>query len=219
MGTITSGEVLDRSELILIDEANDRWPRDQLRGNLNSGLRLIALYKPEAFVTTRSVQWSAGSKQVLPDGGIAVRAVPRNMGADGETPGSAITVVARQDLDVSLPGWHTVTGTEVEHIVLDPENPKIYYTYPSAAGKYGECTFIDTPPPADDDAVAISIDDLYEPLLVYCVVGAALEMSSADGIVSRADWYATRVSQGLGIQTQGQFRFSSQPARQRAQGG
>lgn len=218
MGTLTVGAILDRAELTLLDEDNVRWDREELRGHYNAGVRMIVGFKPDAYVTTAVVTFAAGSQQAIPDGGTAYRALLCNIASDGTTAGSAIFPCARADLDLSLPAWRLATGDEVEHVVFDPENPKVYHIYPSTSGK-GLLTYGDTPTDSTLDADVLPIDDLYDAVLHDYVVGLALQKNSKSGNIARADWYANRVAQALGLRSQGQFQFTSQPTRQSAQGG
>lgn len=214
MGTITVGGILDRAEVTLLDEENVRWSRPELLAHYNAGIRLIVGFKPDLYVLTTAMQFVAGSKQTLPAGGTVFRALLRNMGSDGLTPGSAIMPVTRNDLDQALPGWHSATGTEVDHSIFDPENPKVFYIYPAVGTKYGEVEYAATPTAATDDADILPIDDIYDAVLQDYVVGLALQKSSKSGNIARADWYANRVAQALGLRSQGQFQFATVPAKQ-----
>jgi len=216
VGTIAISAILDRAQTTLIDEDNVRWAREELLAYYNAAVRFITGVKLDSYVTTAALELAEGSRQSLPEGGTAIRAVTRNMGPDGETPGPAITPVDRVDLDLSKFDWHTTAGDEVEHVVFDQENPTVFYVYPQCSG-FVECVYSDTPAVVeddeDDDAI-LPIADKYEPVIVDYIVGLAFQKNSESNDFARADWYAGRVASALGLKHQGQFRFVSAPDKQ-----
>lgn len=62
--------------------------------------------------------------------GIHLLEVPCNMGANGLTPGPAITVTSKKMLDAVSPNWHASTGPVVRSIVFDPTLPRIFMVEP-----------------------------------------------------------------------------------------
>ena len=71
-----------------------------------------------------------GSAPTLPIYGTQYLNPRRNMGANGTTPGAAIRLLDREALDASDPLWHTRTGTTIKGVVIDPQTPRFFYTYP-----------------------------------------------------------------------------------------
>lgn len=157
-----------------------RWTIDELLGYLNQGQVEVALYKPNASVTSIAYQLTQGSKQTLPSGGLSLIDVVRNMGTDGATPGAAIRVVSRGVLDAQIPGWHlsSAANTVVKHYTYTPLDPLHYYVYPPQPGsgrQFVELVYSSQP----GDVAAngglmptgtINIPDIYGPALYNYVM-------------------------------------------------
>ena len=68
MGTILASAIVDKAEIILLDDTNVRWASTELLAYLNEGQRAIVLLKPDTNVTTDSYPLVEGTKQSIPDG-------------------------------------------------------------------------------------------------------------------------------------------------------
>lgn len=171
MATITVSSVLARCAVLLQDPTNIRWPQAELLEWLNDGQREIALYKPNAFVKNQSKHLSAGTKQSLPNDGVSLLDVVRNMGADGTTPGNAIRAVAREILDSQTPGWHaSAAAVAAKHFVYSVLDPKHFYVYPPNDGT-GHVEIIYVAAPADATLQStITLDDIFVTALVNYVM-------------------------------------------------
>lgn len=175
MATINVSALLSRAATILQDATNIRWPQTELLDWLNDAQREIALLKPNAFTKNQSFTLVAGTKQTLPADGISLIDVPRNLGADGNTPGNAIRLVVREILDSQIPDWHASTraAAVVKHYVYSPLDPKTFYVYPpSNATSKVELVYVAAP---TDAAIGgtITLDDIYAtPILDYMLFRA-----------------------------------------------
>ncbi len=132
MGTLTGQSIVDRVEGTLQDPGNNTWGEAELLGHLNDAIERICILKPDAYVVTAPVQLAAGAKQALPASGISLKDIIRNMGADGNTPGNAVTLVGRDEMNAALPAWMAATASAtVVHWIYDPkDDPKTFYVYP-----------------------------------------------------------------------------------------
>jgi len=117
-----------------------------------------------------SVVLVAGTKQSIPTGGIQLIDLVRNMGTNGTTAGAPISQVDRNVIDIVNSDWHSETGAAtVKYFVFNPKDPTKFYVsppQPSSAFGYVEMEYADTP---DDPAGAssdITLDDIYEPVLI-----------------------------------------------------
>lgn len=132
------------------DPQFERYAEADLVAATNDGQRAIAKFLPQACARTasilarnesrQSIAAAAGIDGIDPIGGdidtvdgVALQSVIANMGANGETPGSVIRLVAREVLDASRPAWHTDTGATVRNYVYDPDNPTEFYVWPHPA--------------------------------------------------------------------------------------
>lgn len=124
-----------------------RWAQRTLVNHLNDAQRVIAKFLPHSCARVDAIKLVPGTKQSIAaipaarilngDGGTAVDlrgyrmlSLPRNMGADGATPGAAIRDGDRKTLDVADPNWHTRTAKSVSQVFYDPLTPKVFYVYP-----------------------------------------------------------------------------------------
>lgn len=191
MGSILASVITGRAAVLLHDVGNDRWSEAEHLAAANDGQKEICIIKPDAFVKTVSYQLSAGTKQNIPDGtssyqdpdsatieaGIELLDIVRNMGTDGETAGNVVTLVDMEQLDMALPGWHSVTASAtVQHYMFRESNPKVFYVYPKQPStSMGWIEIIMSALPSNIAAVdnAITLDDIYfNPLVDYVMYRA-----------------------------------------------
>ena len=177
MGTIIASTVITKAQTIIQDATGVRWPETELLGWINEGQREIVLLKPDASVKNESKVLVAGTKQSIPNEGIVLISVVRNMGAAGTTPGKAVRPINRQILDEQVPDWHAATAaSSVAYCVYDGRNPKVFYVYPpqpAVAPGYVELIYSAAPTDMALSSSAITLDDIYSgSLLDYCLFRA-----------------------------------------------
>lgn len=173
MGTMTAQALINKIQIILQDMTGIRWPdASELLGWLNDGQREVLIHKPNAHVHNESLPLVAGTKQSIPEAGIQLVDVLRNMGTDGQTPGRAIRIVMREILDAQNPDWHALTPAAVtKHYVFNPLDPKRFYVYPPApGGTKVEVIYSAVPEDVASLAAPISLDDIYANVLVDYVL-------------------------------------------------
>jgi len=214
MGTIVVDRIIDRVSKKLFDETNIRWDPAELLTDYNAIKNTIVALKPDAYVLTASHQLVAGSKQAIPAAAIAFRRLIRWLGADGETPGNAIRVADRDDLDHARPDWHTESGDSVLHFIHDKLNPRVFYVYPQATG-YVEGVWTATPPdsttPASD---VLPLDDIYEECIFRGMMAAAYSKNFKSVDMNKASYYEARFNEFLGLKSTAQYRFAAKSAAQ-----
>lgn len=165
--------ILEQVTDILQDKTNIRWTVPELIRSLNDGQRAIVLLRPDASAVNTPHQLVVGSRQRIPDNGLRLLDVTRNMGANGALAGRAIRIVQREVLDSQLPDWHTQTSNVVRHYMLDNRDPKRFYVYPAVppnASVFVELVYSSNPRDVASDTDVIAIDDIYAPALVNYVV-------------------------------------------------
>lgn len=180
-----ASDLLTRVANTLQDAAFVRWPVAELLGYLNQGQSEIALYKPNASVTSASVQLAGGTKQTLPTGGLVLIDLVRNMGTDGLTAGNSVRLVSRGVLDAQIPAWHSTTpvSATVKHYMYSLDDPTRFYVYPPQPTSnmgYVEMIYGSTPTdvaangnPLLLPAGSISVADIYgAPLFNYVMFRA-----------------------------------------------
>ena len=131
MTALTAAAVTTRVSTLLQDPTNIRWTVTELLTYISDAQREICVAKLDECVKTATTTLVVGTRQVLPDDGVALLDIPRNMGVGGNTPGRAPRVVTREILDAQNPNWHFSTAAaEVIHYTFDPQNQKVFYVYP-----------------------------------------------------------------------------------------
>lgn len=181
--SITCQNIVDSAEIILNDTANADFAADDLFSFLKTCQRKAAIIKPDCSVTNASVQLSTGTKQSIPSGGIQLINVTRNMGDDGSTEGEAIQFCDIATMNDLNPDWHTDTASAtVQNYMFDSKNPKSFYVYPpqpSSSQGYVEIVYAVTPADPASIAAAITLDDIYEPVLLHLLLHMAYSIDAA----------------------------------------
>lgn len=204
MPTVTAQSIVDRVELLLQDTTNVRWTVPELLSWLNDGQREVVIYRPDAASVVANMPLVAGTRQNIPSAGHQLLDVVRNMGAGGSTPGRAIRKVPQNQLDATVPNWHSASQVgEILHYVYDPRVPRQFYVYPPANGstqieiKYAAS-------PADVAAVGntITIDDIYQNALIdYIMYRAYSKDFELTGNMERANRHYQAFTAALGVKS------------------
>lgn len=187
---------------LLFDAVGARWEDAEIISWLNAGQREAAVLKPECCAKTVSLTMVSGTRQQLPSDAITMIDAPRNMGADGLTPGRVIRTVARDVLDSTSPDWHTDTPTSsVKNIIYDIRNPKVFYCYPPQVGGDSTVELIYGARPVDLVLISdsISIADEYANCLVDYVCYRALTKDFEESNPQRAMNHYTQFANILGV--------------------
>ena len=215
-GTITGANLLLRIEDTLQDTTNVRWSEAELLRYINDAQREIVNLRPEASADHANVQLSTGTEQAIPDVGLRLIKVVRNMSAAGgsATGKRTIRIVDREILDTLEPDWHdpAVTGeaahtTTVKHYVFDEDDPRKYYVYPGVAGNaYVEIVFSRTPTDLANTSATLYIDDIYANAVIdYALYRAYMKDAEFAGNAQRASshyqLFVGSVTQGGQVQT------------------
>lgn len=196
MGTILASKIVNDVEDILADTGNAVWSVTKLLKWLNVTQRTAAILKPDISVTTASVVLVAGVAQSVPAGGTSLIRLTWNMGvAPGTTVGAPISFIEIDALSQVVPNWTTVTASAtVIHYMWDERNPKTFYVYPQQpTSAFGYVNMIYASPPADISAIglAITLDDIYEPVLIEgtCYLAYLENSAHSPYAFERAQWH------------------------------
>ena len=196
-GTITGANILLRVKDTLQDTTSVRWTEAELLRYINDAQREIVNLRPDSSADHANVQLATGTEQAIPDVGLRLIKVVRNMSAAGgsATGKRAIRIVDREILDSQEPNWHdpTVSGdaahtTTVKHYVFDEDDPRKYYVYPGVAGNaYVEIVFSRTPTDLANTSATLYIDDIYANAVIdYALYRAYMKDAEFAGNAQRA---------------------------------
>lgn len=219
MGTILAKDVVERAARQLNDLGAQRyWSQEELLAFLNLGQRAIALAKPEASSTTAAFQLAAGAKQGLPAGALRVIDITCNMGAAGSTRGRVIRFVEREALDQINPDWMAAVASGVMvHWTRDERDPDVWYCYPPqpSPAHYVEAIYATSPADCTINGVengttdsVISLDDIYDPLLYWFILGEALMKETTVQLPAKGQAYMNRFLTSLGLKSLSDIKIS-----------
>jgi hypothetical protein len=170
--TVLASTIIDKAAKQLLDLNNIKWTRSELLGWLNMAQQELILNVPEASATTALVTTVNGARQSIPSDGWMLLSANRNMGTTGTTPGRAIQETRRELLVRSNPAWTMDTATDVATIyIYTPLDKTVFWVYPpSIAGNKIEVTYSQEPVVITIESAAITVDDIYEPILLNYIL-------------------------------------------------
>ena len=215
-GTITGANLLLRIEDTLQDTTNVRWSEAELLRYINDAQREIVNLRPDASADHANVQLATGTEQAIPDVGLRLIKVVRNMSAAGgsATGKRVIRIVDREILDSQEPDWHDppVTGdaahtTVVKHYVFDEDDPRKYYVYPGVSGNaFVEIVFSRSPTDLANTSATLYVDDIYANAIIdFVLYRAYMKDAEFAGNQQRASshyqLFVGSVTQGAQVQT------------------
>lgn len=135
---LTVDDVAKRARDILGDANKTRWTDPEAVRWTSDARREIATVSPKSFTKTTVSTPLAGTRQTFAGLNIADAAslvrVTRNVGADGVTPGRAVTMKPLGWIDERRPNWHADAAGEAQHAFYDPNDPKTFWLWPKADG-------------------------------------------------------------------------------------
>ena len=106
------------------------WSDSLLISALNQALSMLSLVRPDATAKVYEFVCEKGTRQNLPEDGLRLLKVVRNLKADGAM-GRAVRLVNISDLDSITPDWHSQAATDTaKEYMFDERSPKWFYVYP-----------------------------------------------------------------------------------------
>ena len=207
MATVKAVDLINRAEEILQDNTNVRWSQQTLLNYLNDGQREVVLFRPDANPVNASFTLAANAaKQTLPSAALRLLSIYKNA-SPTTTP---ITNIERRVLDDHIEDWYGTTGTNVEHNVYDPMDPKIFYVYPHTTSSSATISIVYSSAPGDitisnftSDSTVISLDDVYaNAILDYMLYRAYQKDTEYAGDMQRSAMYLQSFQNSLGVKNQ-----------------
>jgi hypothetical protein len=164
-----ASDIINRARIVLNDADGVRWLDSELLGWINDGQRVIALVRPDACVSNSTITLVAGTKQSIPNDGLRLLDVMRNINPDNSG-GRVVRHVDRDVLDTQNVNWHSESGQAVvKNYIYDNRDPKTFYVYPPALNT-AKLEIIYSKNPTDVTATGstVAVADIYaDPLLNY----------------------------------------------------
>ncbi len=207
-------DIIDRVTDLLLDKdrADDaaRWDNSELLRWVNDCRMAILTRRPQACTKYETVALIAGSKQTLPENGVELIDIVRNMGMDGLTPGRSIRRTDRQNIDDMDLYWHKgAQKAEISQFTYDDRAPKTYYVSPPAkVGTHIEMAYAAIP--AAVTSISDSLDlglEYMEPVVNYIAYRAKSKDSQYANAGEAAAFYGA-FADALGATSAGQTATS-----------
>jgi hypothetical protein len=207
MATIKVIDLINKAEEILQDTSNVRWSQQSLLNYLNDAQREIVLFRPDANTVNASFTLIANTaKQSLPNAGLRLLSIYRNSSPTTKP----ITNIERRVLDDQIEDWHGTTGTNVEHYVYDPLDPKIFYVYPHTTASDATIEIVYSSAPTDitisnftTDTTVIALDDVYaNAILDFMLYRAYQKDTEYSGDLQKSGVYSQSFQNSIGIKNQ-----------------
>jgi hypothetical protein len=206
-------DIVTRARIALNDPAGTRWTDAMMLPLVNDASLYVVLQRPDAAAVSAPFACVAGTRQTLatltPD---PLRLLDVERNEDG---GRAIRHVAREDLDVSDPDWHSAGATtRVTSYVFDNRDPLAFYLYPPPrAGHQVRVRYVRDPvrlaSTGELDTVTLTPPDIFiDPTLAY-VLHRCYAMDADDAHnASLSAMYRGACDQALGVKTATDAKFS-----------
>lgn len=198
---IPVSDILVRVGDLMLDEEHVRWTAEELIRWINDAPSALLARRPAAISRTTVHELVAGTYQTIPDGGVLLLDVVRNMGTDGATPGRPVRRSDRQQIDDIDPDWHTATPKVViQQYTFDDRLPKSFYVYPPAvAGTQVELVDAALPATVTSESDILDVGAEYiDPIVNYVIYRAHSKDSEfANGAIAGAYYQAFEAALGV----------------------
>lgn len=167
MGAVTGSKIIERVRERLQDKSNviQRWSDDLILDALNEGHLALVEIKPDSCSRVEPFDVGGDVYHDLPQGGLSLIKVVRNLGPDGITPGRAVTRTWLEILQAADPNWSMTRDTEVLHYLFDERDTKRFMTYPLVSEGYVELVYSTAPRLLSSAADTLGVDDIHAPAL------------------------------------------------------
>lgn len=205
---MTTGTEIDReARALLQDKDTVHWEAVDMIDWINAFQRDLVTHKPKAGTVTKNLDIVANeARQSVPAATIEVLDIFTNMGADGATPGRAITLTTMERLAASKPNWRRDTGAAVRHWMRDDRDASVFYVWPQVTtATKAEGRTVDHPTAITALGNALTAGTEYRNAAVHFVLFKAFSQDAADTLhaeLAAAHYgiYASTI--GLQVKTQ-----------------
>lgn len=210
---LTGTEVINGSggvRVTLLDSAKATWSDAELLGYLNEAIRSVCLLKPDAYTRREYIAMTSGSKQTLPDGGIAIFDLYEN-----EASGRAVTLADRGLIDHQNRFWPAATyEIDVQNWAADPRDPRRFDVTPPNNG-YGSVGALFAAVPTELASLGdeIALQEIYEQPMKVFVLAKAYSKNTKRQDLTKSAALMQEFRGLLGVKTQNQMALAPTPAR------
>jgi hypothetical protein len=168
MGTVLGTKLRGDASVVLLDRSLTRFINDYL-GWINDAQITAAALKPDISVGVRNKALVAGVYQTISSDAHALIRPIRNMGTDGNTPGTRIQTADYDLFENNNPDWMSAEpSATVDVIMVDERNDGGFFCFPPQPETgQGHIQVVEAivPPRLANINQPITINDIHEPHL------------------------------------------------------
>lgn len=197
--TFPATDIATRAGDILQDASATRWTSNELLRWINDGQNEIVKVVPRANTLTENITCVAGARQTIPATSVRLMLVSRNMGDDGNTPGKAITLIPRRELEAFRPNWQNdAAKSKTDHFMFDERDAKVFWVYPPANTQKIEVVTSVMPVPLTSLSDTVGVDDEFKSPMLDYVLYRAFSKETELGAQQRSKDFLTLFTTGIG---------------------
>lgn len=184
--TTTYNRLFNDARLTQLGDAEGiTWSISSMIVAYNQAKNMLMGLRPNAYTKVKEVALQQGSRQYLPEDGLRLFSVVRNIQQNGSI-GRAIRQVSIADLDAMNPDWHTITGPAIHEYMFDERSPKHFYVYPAPPADNMlkvEIEYSAMPPDIKEENLAeiLPFDSIYDQPLIELMLYKLLSGDNAQG--------------------------------------
>lgn len=183
------------------DAGGIRWVDAELIAWLNEATAEVVRIHPEANSKNTDLALVSGTKQRIPNDGVQLINVVRNVGPLGE-PGRVVRLIDHNILNNERPDWHTdPVQPVVTRYTFDPKDPFTFYVYPPNNGT-GKVTLVYSGAPEVVNQLTdnLPVPDIYAaPVVNYICFRAWLKQVGDQVSEQRAASYLALFNNAMGV--------------------
>lgn len=200
---VSVSTLINNSRVLLQDTdlGGIRWIDSELIAWLNEATAEVVRMHPEANAKNSDMELVQGTKQRIPDDGVQLINVVRNVGA-ANAPGRVIRLIDHNIMNNERPDWHMDTPSAVvTRYTFDHKDPFTFYVYPPNSGT-GKVTLVysGAPDTVNEMSQNIPIPDIFAaPIVNYICFRAWLKQVGDQVSEQRAASYLALFNNAMGM--------------------
>lgn len=182
------------------DAGGIRWTDPELLAWFNEAAAEVVRIHPHANAKNIIHPLVAGTRQQIPDNGVQLLNIVRNVAANGQ-PGRVIRIVDHSVMDNERPDWHIdAPESVIKRYTFDMQDPLRFYVYPPSDGTTSvTLVYAAAPDIVNSMASPIPIPDIYAaPLTNYICFRAWMKQVGDPESEKRAASYLALFNNALG---------------------
>ncbi len=192
-------EILVNVGLVLEDEDNNIWSRDEIMAWINDAVIAVINRRPETGAKSITHRTTPGAKQALPEDAFRLIRVDSNSFSF-----AAINEIPMSLLDQQIPQWRMpIDAYDVEFYCYDITDPMNFYIYPALKSPLDiELIYSAKPQALTDEEEDLPLKDDFKNAVIDWVLYRCYSKDDQNANAQRAMMHLQAFEAGLGKKTQ-----------------